>query len=116
VAAESRFFAGKKNIRKIRGEQRLTLDSVFGIIDGTGVEIASPSGTSQRASYRGHKRQNCLKFQAISAPDELLLHLFGPVEGRRHDMFLYNESRLDNVLMSSMFIAERKYYLYGDPD
>jgi DDE superfamily endonuclease len=91
------------------------LDSVVGFIDGTGVEIARPSGTSQRASYSGHKRQNCLKFQAISAPDGLLLHLFGPVEGRRHDMFLYNESRLDNVLRSSMVIADRQYYLYGDP-
>jgi nuclease HARBI1 len=91
------------------------LDSVVRFIDGTGVEIARPSGTSQRASYSGHTRQNCLKFQAISAPGGMVLHLLGPVEGRRHDMFLYNESRLDNVLRSSMVIADRQYYLYGDP-
>jgi hypothetical protein len=91
------------------------LDRVVGFIDGTGVEIARPSGTSQRASYSGHKRQICLKFQAISAPDGLVLHLFGPVEARRHDMFLYNESRLENVLRSSMVMADRQYYLYGNP-
>jgi hypothetical protein len=46
----------------------------------------------------------------------LRFHLFGPMEGRRHDMFLYNESSIDNVLSSTMDIANMQYYLYGDPD
>jgi hypothetical protein len=55
------------------------LDSVVAFIDGTGIEIARPKGTNQRATYSDHKRHNCLKFEALSAPDRLVLHLFGPV-------------------------------------
>jgi nuclease HARBI1 len=91
------------------------LDSVVAFIDGTGIETARPRGTSQRATYSGHKRHNCLKFQAISAPDGLVLHLFGPVEVRRHDMFLYKESGRADSLRSSLVISNRQYYVYGDP-
>jgi hypothetical protein len=31
------------------------LDSVVAFIKGTGIEIARPRGTSQRATYSGHK-------------------------------------------------------------
>ena len=54
------------------------------------------------------------KFQAFSAPDGLVLHLFGPMEGRRHDMFLYRESEIYQVLQTFLLISERQYYLYGD--
>jgi hypothetical protein len=90
------------------------LDSIVGFIDGTAIEIARPSGARQRATYSGHKRRNCLKFQAVSAPDGLILHLFGPMEGRRHDMFMYNTSGIDQVLQNSLLISGRQYYLYGD--
>jgi hypothetical protein len=49
-----------------------------------------------------------------SAPDWLVLYLFGPVEGRQHDMFLYNESGIVDNLRSSLVISNREYYLYGD--
>jgi DDE superfamily endonuclease len=55
------------------------LNSVVGFIDGTAIEIARPSGARQRAAYSGHTRRNCQKFQAVSAPDGLILHLFGPI-------------------------------------
>jgi hypothetical protein len=38
-----------------------------GFIDGTCLPIARPQGLAQRATYSGHKRQNCLNFQAITA-------------------------------------------------
>jgi hypothetical protein len=91
------------------------LDSVVTFIDGTGIEIARPKGTSQRATYSGLKRHSCLKFQAISAPDGLVLHFFGPVEELGHDIFLYKESGIDDNLGSSLVISNRQFYLYGDP-
>jgi DDE superfamily endonuclease len=95
-------------------EKGSLLPNVVGFIDGTAIEIARPSGLSQRATYSGHKRRNCIKFQAISAPDGLILHLFGPMEGRRHDMTLYRASQIDGVLQHSLLINEIQYYLYGD--
>jgi DDE superfamily endonuclease len=90
------------------------LDSIVGFIGGTAIEIARPSGARQKATYSGHKRRNCLTFQAVSAPDGLILHLFGPMEGCRHDMFMYNTSGIDQVLQNSLLISGRQYYLYGD--
>jgi hypothetical protein len=72
------------------------------------------SGTRQRVTHSSHKRHNCLKFQAISAPDGLVLPLFGPVEGRRHDMLLYKRSGIDDGLRSSLVVSNRQYYLYRD--
>jgi DDE superfamily endonuclease len=71
------------------------LPNVVGFIDGTAIEIASPGRLRQIASYSGQKRRNCVKFQAVSAHDGLILHLNGPIEVRRHDMTLYRESKID---------------------
>jgi DDE superfamily endonuclease len=56
-----------------------------------------------------------VKFQAITAPDGLIFHIFGPVEGTRHDMTLYRESNIYVVLQASMNINGMQYCLYGDP-
>jgi DDE superfamily endonuclease len=71
------------------------LPNVVGFIDGTAIEIASPGRLRQRASYSGQRRRNCVKFQAVSAHEGLILHLNGPIEVRRHDMTLYRESKID---------------------
>jgi hypothetical protein len=96
-------------------EKGSALPNVVGFIDGTAVEIARPGGMGQRATYSGHKRRNCVKFQAVSAPDGLILHLYGPIEGRRNDMMLYRESQIDEVMQSSSNILGVQYCLYDDP-
>jgi hypothetical protein len=96
-------------------ERGAVLPHVVGFIDGTSLEIARPKGNAQRATYSGHKRRNCIKFQAISAPDGCILHLFGPMEGRRHDMTLYRESSIDQALQASLLVDGVQYYIYGDP-
>ena len=66
---------------------------VWGFIDGTVGPICRPSH-DQRIFYNGHKRTHALKFQAVTAPDGLMTHLFGSVEGRRHDSGVLGESGL----------------------
>jgi hypothetical protein len=85
-----------------------------GFIDGTLIEIARPAGLMKRATHSGHKRRNGLKWQCITAPDGLFLHVFGPFEGRRHDMHLYTESGLDGVLSDALLIDGAQNYLFGD--
>ncbi|KAK1860396.1 hypothetical protein I4F81_002985 [Pyropia yezoensis] len=68
----------------------------------------------QRLCYSGHKRRHAIKFQSVLTPDGLILHLYGPVEGRRHDMTLYHESGLDATLASALLIEGQRYYVYGD--
>ena len=61
-------------------------DKVVGFIDGTGIRVARPGGGLQRCMYSGHKRDHVMNFQSVVTPGGLLFHLYGPVEGRRHDM------------------------------
>ncbi|PXF46215.1 hypothetical protein BWQ96_04000 [Gracilariopsis chorda] len=77
--------------------------------------ISRPKGSAQRATYSGHNWRNCLKFQALSTPHGLIFHIFGPVEGRRHDMMVYRHSNINEELSTTLCIDGTQYYIYGDP-
>lgn len=63
------------------------LDCVWGFIDGTIREICRPE-LAQRLYYSGHKRIHGIKFQTVVTPDGIIAHVYGPLEGRRHDMIM----------------------------
>ena len=65
------------------------LQNCVGFIEGTLIDIARPKANKrQRVVYNGHKRKHALKYQAVNTPDGLILHVCGPIEGRRHDLTL----------------------------
>ncbi|KAF0709720.1 hypothetical protein AaE_012792 [Aphanomyces astaci] len=71
----------------------------FGFIDGKKLQVCriGPTGNGdnlQKEIYSGHKRMHCLNYQGVAAPDDLCVHFFSPVEGRRHDTTLLHESNL----------------------
>jgi nuclease HARBI1 len=90
------------------------LENCIGFIDGTFIQIGRPKGASQHANYSGHKRINCIKFQAVAGPDGMVLNRFGPVEGRRHDMYLFMHSGIEDDLQRALVVGGRQYYIYGD--
>lgn len=90
------------------------LDRCVSFIDGTAIAVARPGGGLQSACYSGHKRRHVLKFQNVLTPDGLFFYLFGPVEGRRHDMTLYYESGLEDTLATELMVEGEQFYLYGD--
>ena len=69
------------------------LDNCWGFVDGTVRPICRPN-KSQCVLYNGHKRVHSLKFQSVVAPNGLIANLFGPVEGKRHDAAMLNQSVL----------------------
>eukprot|EP00171_Calliarthron_tuberculosum_P002898 IDg2898t1 len=92
------------------------LDNCIGFIDGTKILIARPGGDNcnQRCVYSGHKRCHCLTYQTVTTPDGLIMHLHGPVEGRRSDAFIYNLSKL-GIEMEEKFVMDGKQFcIYGD--
>lgn len=92
------------------------LDSLIGFIDCTKIRIARPGGPSanQQAVYSGHKRMHCLTYQTISTPDGLIAALYGPVEGRRHDLTLLRQSGWEYIMSESFNVDGRQFYIYGD--
>lgn len=73
----------------------------WGFIDGTVRPNCRPS-QNQRLLFNGHKRVHCLKFQGLTSPDGLLVHLSGPYEGKRHDAAILAQSGLlDDLIQYS---------------
>ena len=53
--------------------------------------------------------------QAVSMPNGLIAHIFGPVQGRQHDAFILSESGLLNELCQFTRPNGEPYIVYGDP-
>ena len=91
------------------------LKNCFGFVDGTVRQISRP-GDNQRVVYNGHKRVHALQFQAVVIPSGLVANLYGPVEGRRHDAGMLQESGLLNILQRRAVTPTGDILcIYGDP-
>jgi len=61
---------------------------LWAFIDGTLRACARPSSdvfpglNLQKDVYSGYKRTHALKYQAVYAPDGLMVHLYGAIPGR----------------------------------
>jgi len=88
--------------------------NVWGFIDGTIRKTCCPS-RFQKLAYSGHKRCHGVKFQSVIAPDGLIVCLFGPVPGSRHDSFMLGQSGLLWQLSNLMPEGTPLFSLYGDP-
>lgn len=95
-------------------KQGAPLDKCVTFIDGTVIRVTRPWGGLQRSVYSGHKRTQCIKFQALTSSDGLVFHFFGPVEGRRHDMILYLQSGVDAILRNTLIGNGQQHYINGD--
>lgn len=101
-------------------EKGAPIDTVFSWPDCTKHAICHPSRFQQMA-YKRHDRIHCLKFQALVIPNGMFAHLYGPVEGRKHDMLLWNESGIADKLAAHAVIPDLDnpeitcpYQVYGD--
>ena len=91
------------------------MSNCIGFIDGTVIGISRPRGSRmQNVVYNGHKRKHALKYQTIVTPDGLILHEFGPLEGRRHDWTLYVRSGMNEQLCAVVAIDGKQYCIQGD--
>ena len=72
---------------------RLGFDNVAGFIDGTLRPTVRPSH-NQDIMFNGHHWMHGYVYQALVAPNGLIIDLTPPAPGRRHDGFLLRKSRL----------------------
>lgn len=86
-------------------------------MDGTNIFMWRPGGPNenQRSCYSGRKRRKCLVNLTDKTPDGLILYVYGPEVGRRHDITLYRQSGLDEELQQQSIINGVKFYLNADP-
>lgn len=85
------------------------LTNCIGFIDGTARSICRTTKLQQQV-YSGHKRAHCLKFQAITLPNGIILHLSNPYPGRRHDAFILRDTKI----MEQLRLYAPSLCIYGD--
>ncbi|KAK3260083.1 hypothetical protein CYMTET_30946 [Cymbomonas tetramitiformis] len=90
------------------------IPGIWAFIDGTLRPLCRP-GIFQGVLYSGHKRVHGIKFQSVEAPCGLIVHLFGPIAGHRHDSFMLRESRLLEQLEEYFSDKDVIFLIYGDP-
>jgi len=71
--------------------------NTFAFIDGTHMRICRPMN-DQEEFYSGQKHFHSIKYQAITTPDGIIIHVGGPFSGRRHDARLADDSRIRSYL------------------
>ena len=90
------------------------LTNCWGFVDGTVRPICRPT-QNQRVMYNGHKRLHALKFQSVTAANGMIAHLYGPIEGRRHDCYMLRLSGLLRELEQRSYDpAGEVMCIYGD--
>ncbi|CAN0145299.1 unnamed protein product, partial [Ectocarpus sp. 8 AP-2014] len=94
----------------------LTYDDICGFIDGTLRRFCRPGGHDdiQREVYDGHHRDHGLAYQAIMAPNGMLMDAWGPVSGRRHDSYLLRVSEFNPRLAAVQDPEGPLMKVYGD--
>ena len=92
------------------------LEDCWGFIDRTVRPVCRP-GENQRAIHNGHKRVHSIKFQSVALPNGLVDHLYGRVEGKRHDSGMLASSGLlqDLQKFSNSPVTVLPICVYGDP-
>lgn len=94
------------------------MDTCVGFIGCTKILICRPGGGNlyARSMYNGQKRFDCPIYRKVTAVDGLIFHIYGSEVSRRHDVTLYHQSGMEEILESCSFLDDRQFYLYGDPD
>ena len=90
------------------------LHETFAFVDGTGMRICRPL-VDQQEFYSGHKKYHCLRFQAITTPDGIIVHLGGPFPGRHHDAGVLIRSKIKHYLARhARSPVGQQLVVYGD--
>mmetsp|Transcript_5361 Transcript_5361/g.16391 ORF Transcript_5361/g.16391 Transcript_5361/m.16391 type:complete len:264 (-) Transcript_5361:318-1109(-) len=96
----------------------------IGFIDGTFRACARPTdGHLQRLLHSGYYKSHGFKFQAVVAPNGLIVDLYGCCAGRRHDSYMLSQSGFLRRMQTSCTLeahaggrrGQDMYYVYGDP-
>lgn len=102
----------------VESNSQLDQENVVWFIDSTVLSIDRTTGekNNQRTVYNGHTRKHALRFQAITTPEGLRAHMYGPKVGRRHEMFLYADSRVEQFLSAVLQLGDEQFVFYGDSE
>ncbi|KAK3715350.1 hypothetical protein QZH41_010172 [Actinostola sp. cb2023] len=74
------------------------------------VNLEDMSDIHAEAMFRFQKND-----MSVQAPNGIVAHMYGPIEGRRHDAFMLGVSGLSDKLQRFVKPNGEPYVIYGDP-
>jgi hypothetical protein len=85
------------------GQPAAVSQQLFGFIDGCHHEISRPGGNAavQRAFYSGYIKGHAVTYHFVTAPDGIILNVYGPLQGRYNDINVLKQSRLLEVMQAN---------------
>ncbi len=92
------------------------LQNCVGFLDATIHGVAKP-GVAEASVYSGYKKRHCMKYQHLVLPNGLVVHEYGPHEGRRSDSFVYGSSGLHALLHAVLvtpYAPAQRMLIYAD--
>ncbi|CAH3176394.1 unnamed protein product, partial [Porites evermanni] len=90
------------------------LPNCWGFVDGTVRPVCRP-GEAQRILYNGHKRVHGIKFEQVLAANGIIVRMYGPVEGKKHDAGVLRMSGLYQDLERHSWAPDgTPLCIYGD--
>ena len=95
-------------------QSRESLETEIGLFQlPTHLFWMEPRYRNQRNVYNGHHQVHCMRFQAVVAPDVMIVDLFGPITGRRHDSYVLDESCFNKTFAEAQQgqPVQHKYYV-----
>lgn len=75
----------------------------IGALDATLIRVTRPSNSIDAREYlSGKHRAYGIRLQVLTAPDGRCIHYGGTISGRRHDIILYEQSRLPLEILTTV--------------
>lgn len=97
---------------------RSSVGALRRILDCTKVFISRPGGPAcnQNNCYSGFKRAHCSVYLTITTSDGLIMFMYGPKEGRRHDMSICRKRNFDEAMQRSLMIEGEQFMFTATTD
>lgn len=97
-------------------ENGASLGHCVGFLDGTKIFMPRPGGlpANPESCYSRHKRIPYMVYLSIITSNGLVPYMYGPEERRRHNLALYLESNLADIMQDLQLTNDEQFYVYGD--
>lgn len=89
---------------------------VWAFIDGTVRRVCRPGDIIEGSYFSGHKRYHGVKYSCVASADGIIFHVFGPWPARRSDVFMFQQSNVEQQLLNATPPTPNGgvYKVYGD--
>jgi hypothetical protein len=116
-------FKRKLQMFHVAGVDSQRYNNVIGFVDGKLHRVGRPKQQPQHSAigvdtqktvFNGHKHIHGIKFQAMVAPNGIILELSGGYRGRVHDSTMMRRSGLNEMMQALSHSANQPCHVYGD--